>query len=83
MLLLRSCTGTLGPSGRSDCLGNADYRLYILNNLGCEKLAEELQDVTIGNPLSHQVNNESVKDVVEEGLDVNLDDNPAAIAISF
>jgi hypothetical protein len=74
--------------GDNPTLGSALIRgtrviLVIVDNLGCEKFAEDLQDVTISDILGHQVDDEFVRDVVEKVMDVGVNNPPVAILMGI
>lgn len=46
----------------------------VLKNTGCEKLAHNVEDVTIGDPLGNQIKNQLVRDVVEAGRNIGVHD---------
>ena len=48
----------------------------IFRHASREELAEDAQDITVGDPFSHPIDDEVVGDVVEEGLDVSIHDPP-------
>jgi hypothetical protein len=55
----------------------------VLPNLGSEELAEDLQDITVGNPFGDQIDDEFVGDSVEEGLDVGVHHEGATLPVSL
>ena len=48
-----------------------------------EEFAEYLQDIAVSYPLGYQVNDQLVRDIVEEALDIGVYDPSVAILIEF
>ena len=55
----------------------------VLPHLGSEEFAEDLQDITVGNPFGDQIDDEFVGDGVEEGLDVGVHHEGGALPMSL
>ena len=56
------------------CASDRRTKRTLFHHASGEELAEETQDIPVGNPVGHQVEDKVMGDIVEEGLNIGIHD---------